>query len=219
VSGPSGAGGHGQQAFVHRWAGPDGDDAFATVIALHGTGGDETSLVPLVRRVAPHARILGIRGRSSEEGVTRYFRRFDALRYDQDHLRSEATALAAFVRGAVAAAGDGDEPVVAIGYSNGANIALAAALLEPGIFSSLALLRPVQPLDDPPRPDLRGTEIALHFGTADPYYPAGSMLPEMLTTLGAAVEPVTLPAGHALVQDDVTSLAAWYAAHVGPPHP
>lgn len=219
MSRPPDPGGRAEHGFVHRWAGPDGAGAFGTVVALHGTGGDETSLVPLVRRVAPDARILGIRGRSSEEGVTRYFRRFGALRYDQGHLRSEAEALAAFVRDAVDAAGGTHEPVVAIGYSNGANIALVAALLEPGTFSGLALLRAVQPLEDPPRPDLAGTAITLHLGTADPYYQAGSVLPELLTSLGASVEAVTLTAGHELVQDDVTTLARWYAAHAAQAHP
>lgn len=200
----------GAPAFRHRWDGPAAGTGYGTVVALHGTGGDEASLLPLLQRVAPRARVLGVRGRSDDEGVTRYFRRYDALRYDQAHLRSEAAALAAFVTDAVAANGSDAGRVVAVGYSNGANIALATALLHPGTFDGLALLRPVAALEAPPEPDLGDTAWLLHFGAHDPYEPAGRALPETLRRLGAEVRAVTLDAGHGLTPEDLAGLRAWY---------
>ena len=182
---------------------------------LHGTGGDETSLLGLGRVVAPDHLLIGVRGRSNEEGVTRYFRRYDALRYDQEHLASEARALARFVASAATQRGVETLPRAALGYSNGANIALAAQLLVPGTFGALALLRAVQPFEQPPAGDLRGTEALVLLGRNDPYRAAGSGLAALLRGAGASVEDDVLDAGHNLTEEDVARLAAWFAALEG----
>jgi phospholipase/carboxylesterase len=162
--------------------------------------------------VAPDHLLVGVRGRSNEEGVTRYFRRFDALRYDQDHLAAEGAALALFVRAAVTRYGGEGLRRAALGYSNGANIALATQLLSPSTFGALALLRAVQPFERPPVADLGGTEVLLLLGRDDPYRAAGQGLPSLLEKAGASVEQDVLDAGHNLTQEDVARLAAWFAA-------
>lgn len=199
--------------WVHTVQPPERGPAHGVLFLLHGTGGDETSLLDLAGVVAPDRLLVGVRGRSEEEGVTRYFRRFDALHYDQQHLASEARALAAFIRTAAERYAPPGLARAALGYSNGANMALAAELLDPTTFTALALLRPVQPFDRPPEPTLRALDVLLHFGRADPYRTGGQELPAYLEGLGAHVEDAVLEAGHALTHEDVARLAAWFAAH------
>ncbi|HKI59204.1 MAG TPA: hypothetical protein VKA00_08320 [Trueperaceae bacterium] len=197
-------------AFRHALVPPANGRSRGVLFLLHGTGGDETSLLELGRAVAPDRLLVGVRGRSDEEGVTRFFRRFHALRYDQEHLAAEADALAEFT---LAAAGRYDVaglPRAALGYSNGANIALAAQLRAPGTFGEMALLRAVQPFDAPPSPSLAGLTTLLLLGSEDPYLPAGRPLPGFLEGLGADVEHAVLAAGHALTFEDVGRLTAWF---------
>ncbi|MEJ2667206.1 MAG: alpha/beta hydrolase [Deinococcales bacterium] len=203
--------GNAAMAFRHAVAEPAANSPAGVLFLLHGTGGDETSLLELGRAVAPNHVLIGVRGRSDEEGVTRFFRRFDALRYDQAHLASEADALATFTLRAAEHYLAADMPRAALGYSNGANVALAAELRAPGTFQRMALLRPVQPFTTPPAPDLTGLAALLLFGAADPYLQAGQSLPALLASLGATVEHAVLPAGHALNREDLVRARAWFA--------
>lgn len=197
-------------AFHHLVVPPPSGISRGVLFLLHGTGGDETSLLELGRAVAPDRLLVGVRGRSDEEGVTRFFRRFDALRYDQEHLAAEADALAAFTVAAAERHDVADLPRAALGYSNGANIALAAQLRAPGTFTEMALLRAVQPFEAPPSPSLGGCSALLLLGSQDPYLPAGQALPGFLEGLGAEVRHAVLAAGHALTYEDVGRLTAWF---------
>lgn len=197
-------------AFRHVVEPPASGIRRGVLFLLHGTGGDETSLLELGRAVAPDRLLVGVRGRSEEEGAVRFFRRFDALRYDQEHLAGEADALAAFVAAVAEGVGATALPAAALGYSNGANIALATQLRAPGTFAETALLRPVQPFDAPPEPDLTGLAALILQGSGDPYLAAGRSLPAFLRGLGAEVEHAVLPAGHALTFGDVGRLTDWF---------
>src|SRR5690606_21428093 len=84
--------------FVHRFHTPDAPDDH-TVVVLHGSGGNEADLMPFAHRMAPHATILGVRGRATEEGSARWFRRITMTTFDQGDIRAEAEAFAAFVDG------------------------------------------------------------------------------------------------------------------------
>lgn len=183
-----------------------------TLLLLHGTGGDEHQLTGLARQVAPSAGLLGVRGRSLDEGFPRFFRRFDAVTYDQPQLASEADALAAFAAAASQRYGIEPGTLIALGYSNGANIALATLLRNPGAFAGAALLRPVMALAEPPSPDLSGTPVLVLSGQRDPYSAhAGDITPHLLNC-GATVEEHVLPAGHELSERDLVLLDDWLAA-------
>jgi phospholipase/carboxylesterase len=106
--------------FVHRFNRPKEPDG-TTLVLLHGSGGNEADLMPIARRIAPRSALLGVRGRATEEGTYRWFRRLDATTFDQADIRSEAEAFSAFVEGAVTGYGLDPDRLVFLGYSNGAN--------------------------------------------------------------------------------------------------
>ena len=196
--------------FVHRFHRPQNPDG-STLVLLHGTGGNEADLMPLAHRIAPRATLLGVRGRSTEEGVNRWFRRFDATRYDQQDISFESMAFAAFVAEAVKGYGLDHARMAFIGYSNGANILAAVFQLRPGSVRTAILLRGLQPLEDPPAPDLTGTRVLMLTGAEDPY---GRLAPPLETALRAAGAEVTaqvLAAGHELTGEDASLAARWLA--------
>lgn len=194
--------------WVHRFVEGTGD---LTLLLLHGTGGDETQLLALGRAALPTANLLGVRGRSLEEGSPRFFRRYTPTRYDQAHLKAEADALAQFVQDAADLYDLDPARVVALGYSNGANIALASLVRHPGTYAGAALLRPVMALENPPLTNLNGRAVLVLHGAQDSFLPLAEPVVPYLEAQGAAVQEVRLDAGHALTPEDTRLTKAWLA--------
>jgi phospholipase/carboxylesterase len=194
--------------FIHRFNRPADPDG-ATLVLLHGTGGNEADLMPMARRAAPQATLLGVRGRANEEGSNRWFRRLDAPAFDQADIRGEAEAFAAFVEGAVTGYGVDPDRLVFAGYSNGANFLAAVMQLHPAIVHQAILMRAVQPLEHPPTADLSHMQVLLLDGRDDTFAPAPSTLAEDLAARGAAVDATMLAAGHELTAADVREAARW----------
>jgi len=181
-----------------------------TLLLLHGTGADERSLMPLAGQLSPDDAVLAVRGRSLEEGAPRFFRRFSAVEYDQDHLASEADALAAFVADATAAYELEPATVVALGFSNGANIGLATAVRNPGVLAGAVLLRPVMALEEPyPDVDLTGWPALVAHGLTDPFLPYAERVVPYLRALDAVVTEIRSPAGHELIRPDIQAARDW----------
>src|SRR5690606_9075823 len=124
--------------FVHRIHQPDDPDG-STLVLLHGTGGNENDLMPFARKAAPRATLLGLRGRSTEEGIQRWFRRFDLKQFDQADIQFEAQAFEAFVEGAAAAYDIDLNRTAFIGNSNGANLLAAFMRLHPHVVRTAVL--------------------------------------------------------------------------------
>ena len=196
--------------FVHRIFVPPEPDG-STLVLLHGSGGNETSLLALGRHAAPNATLLALRGRSVEEGSPRWFRRFPDG-FDQADIRAEAEAFAAFMQGAVPAYGLDLERTIFIGHSNGANFLAAAIMLHPGLVRFAALLRPIQVLDAMPAEKLRGTSALIVTGDRDAFQEGGRALEATLRDLDADVANVTLAAGHQLAAQDGPAIARWRAS-------
>jgi phospholipase/carboxylesterase len=194
--------------FIHRLNRPEELDG-TTLVLLHGTSGSEADLMPIARRIAPRSTLLGVRGRSIEEGTNRWFRRLDASTFDQADIRSEAAAFAAFVEGAVAGYGFDPDRLVFLGYSNGANFLAAVIQLRPGLVRRAVLLRAMQALENPPAADLADTGVLVLAGRDDPYGPEGAKLADALVSRGARVALKELPAGHALTGADAVEASAW----------
>ncbi len=190
-------------SFVHRFE-PAADASRPPLLLLHGTGGDENDLIDLGRLVAPGAALLSPRGKVLEGGSLRFFRRLAEGVFDEDDVRKRANELADFIGEARQAYGL--PAPVALGFSNGANIAAATLLLRPEALSGAVLLRAMVPLAEPPAADLSGKPVLILSGSMDAMIPApnAGKLAASLRSLGAAVQHRTLPAGHGLSQADVT---------------
>ena len=194
--------------FVHRFNRPKEPDG-TTLVLLHGSGGNEADLMPIARRIAPRSTLLGVRGRATEEGTNRWFRRLDAATFDQADIRSEAEAFAAFVECAVTGYGLDPRKLVFLGYSNGANFLAAVIQLRPGHVRRAALLRGIQVLENPPAADLSDTSLLVLSGRDDPYALNGTELADTLMTRGARVDLRELSAGHELAGADVIETSEW----------
>ena len=194
--------------FVHRFEPGTAPDR-PPVLLLHGTGGDETGLLELGRAVAPGSPLLSPRGKVLEQGMPRFFRRLAEGVFDEADLRRRAHELADFI--AAARTAYGLPAPVALGFSNGANIAAAVLLLRPEALAGAVLLRAMVPLAVAPAADLEGKPILLLSGAMDPIVPAANAarLAAMLEGEGAALRHQTLPAGHGLSQADMSIMKDW----------
>jgi len=179
------------------------------ILLLHGTGGDENDLLPLGRTVAPGAALLSPRGRVLEGGMPRFFRRLAEGVFDEEDVRRRAHELADFVQDARDAYRL-DTPI-ALGFSNGANIAAAVLQLRPEVLAGAVLLRAMVPLKDVPDANLDGKPVLILSGATDPIVPAenAARLAAILKGAGAIVDHRTLPAGHGLTQADVMITKTW----------
>src|SRR5262249_25501268 len=140
--------------FIHRFepAPPGGTDA--TLLLLHGTGGNENDLLPVGRAVAPHSALLSPRGRVLAHGMPRFFRRLAEGAFDHEDLVARTHELADFVAEAAKRYGFDAKRVIAAGFSNGANIAGSLMLLRPETLAGAILLRPMVPFEPKTPPDL-----------------------------------------------------------------
>ena len=201
-------------SFTHRFV-PATEPGRRPLLLLHGTGGDENDLLPLGRTLAPAAALLSPRGKVLENGMPRFFRRFAEGVLDEEDVKTRAGELAEFVTEARDAYGL-DAPI-AVGFSNGANVAAAMLLLRPEVLAGAALLRAMVPLSAPPPADLGGKPVLILSGDMDPMVPAenAGRLAAMLREAGAAVTHQTVPAGHGLSQGEIGLLARWLATVAG----
>jgi phospholipase/carboxylesterase len=195
--------------FVHRWV-PGAADK--TVLLLHGTGGDENDLLGLGRMIAPDASFLSPRGKVLERGMPRFFRRLSEGVFDLDDLRLRTHELADWISDAALEYGFDRAGLVALGYSNGANIAASMLLLRPESIANAGLLRAMLPFEPDALPDLSKKRILMSNGKHDPIIPMASSarLAEIFRASGAEVTFNAGNGGHGLEQNDIDQAHAWY---------
>jgi phospholipase/carboxylesterase len=182
----------------HVFLPADDPAAGPPLLLLHGTGGNEYDLLPLRDRLSPGAAVLSVRGTVLENGMPRFFRRISEGVFDEEDLRRRADELAEFVVQASAAYGIADRSLVALGFSNGANIASALLLQRPGLLAGAVLLAAMVPYAEPPAADLAGTMVIISNGDRDPMIAAGvtQELASQLQERGAEVIELPHPGGH-----------------------
>jgi predicted esterase len=202
--------------FIHVFE-PASKPGAPTLLLLHGTGGNEHDLLAVGRRLDPSAALLSPRGKVLEGGVAaRFFARRGMGNLDLDDLRLRGAELAQWIGDASSHYGRDPGRVIALGYSNGANIAVELLFRHGGVLRGAALLRPMLPY----RPDaplsLSGTDVLIASGDADPYSSPQQIeeLAELLVAGGAEVQVSRQPVGHELTQGDLDALAAWIQPHV-----
>jgi len=181
------------------------------LLLLHGTGGNEDDLISLGQTLAPGAPLLSPRGQVLENGMPRFFRRVAEGVFDLNDLRFRARELAEFLAGAREKYRLGEVPPIAVGFSNGANIAAALLLLHPGSLSAALLLRPMVPLVPEPLPALDEVRVLIVAGRGDPIVsPSQSQaLADLLEKAGAEVTLHWSNAGHGLTREDLETGEGW----------
>jgi len=199
---------------IHRFV-PGATLAAPTILALHGTGGNEHDLVPLARMVSADSAVLSPRGQVLEHGMPRFFRRLAEGVFDLEDLRARTADLAAFVAAAARRYGFDPSRVVALGYSNGANIAASLMLSHPDVLAGGILLRAMVPFEPETVPSLGGAHVLLSAGRFDQMIPAAqtARLAELLRQGGADVTLNWFDAGHALLPREMEGAARWFGEH------
>lgn len=188
------------------------------VLTLHGTGGDEREIAALGAALVPGAAVLSPRGRVSEGGANRWFRRLREGVFDVDDVIARAHELAAFVTAARERYDLVGRPLIATGFSNGANIALATALLHPEALPRVVAFSGMHPFGDRepdavPGESAAGVELLLLNGDHDPMAPAASVaqLEQFASARGASVTRRSRPGGHGIDQGELAAAQDWLA--------
>src|SRR5438874_9710439 len=166
---PSGTAMRPQPDFIHEFVRGKSE---RTLLLLHGPGGNERDLIPLGHDLDPNASLLSPRGKVLENGMPRYFRRLAEGVFDLEDLKKRTHELADFVVSAVAHYKIDIENMIAVGYSNGANIAASLLLLRPELLSAAILFRAMVPLIPETEPDLDSVRVWIGAGSNDPIVPA-----------------------------------------------
>lgn len=210
--------------FFHRFD-PGRDPNAPLILALHGTGGDERSLLPIISRLAPTAPVLAPRGNVVEaDGLPRFFRRFPVdpstgrgspaypYVFDDHDVAARTAELAAFVEVARGRYGVAQRPLVAMGFSNGANIGAALLLLRPGLLHAAVLFAPMPVLSHPPRARLDDTAVFIGGGRADAVATPAHVeqVASTLTDAGAAVEVHIGDGGHEVPVTVLRAAVDWF---------
>jgi predicted esterase len=199
----------GELSFEHVFK-PSPQPSAPTLVLLHGTGGDEHDMLPL-GGLMPGANLLSPRGQVLERGMPRFFRRLAEGVFDVEDVARRAGELADFISASAVHYGFDAARVVALGYSNGANIASAVMLLRPGVLRGGVLLRAMVPLEPDPLPSINGTRVLISNGETDPIVSAAETdrLARLLQRAGADVEVHWQPTGHQLMPGDFAVAKTW----------
>jgi phospholipase/carboxylesterase len=203
-----------QLGFTHRFipSGGGNDKAALTLLLLHGTGGNEDDLLPLGRELDLNAGLISPRGKILEAGrIPRFFRRLAEGIFDIEDLKFRTHELAGFVEKASKVYGFDARKVVAVGYSNGANIAASMLLLTPQTLSGAILFRAMVPLTPDNLPDLSDKHIFMSSGLRDPIATKqeAETLSGLLKQARAVVDLQWQDSGHELTQDDIQAAKEW----------
>ena len=188
---------------ARRTEGRRGASLFLT---FHGTGGSEEQFHGLAEQLMPGSHVVSPRGDVSEMGAARYFRRTGEGVYDMDDLAMRTRAMADFIEEEKQRTGA--DRVLALGYSNGANILASVAFVRPDLVDQLVLMHPLIPWTPEPQPGLKGRRVLVTAGERDPICPAPltRSLAEYFDAQGAVVDLVWHPGGHEIRQDELVAI-------------
>ena len=203
--------------FIHKFIPSESleDNNSLTLLLLHGTGGNENDLVPIAKILEiKNAAILSPRGKVLENGMPRFFRRLAEGVFDIEDLKFRTNELADFIHNASKVYTLNLNRIMAIGYSNGANIAASILLLRPEILSSAILFRPMIPLVPDTLPNLSSKHILISAGAHDPIIPRYQTeeLFDLLKKVEARVSIQWQNSGHELTQRDVVAASEWVSS-------
>jgi predicted esterase len=203
--------------FVHRYMPPGPGGLPVTLLLLHGTGGDETSLLPIAAEVAPRTEVLSPRGQTVIENMRRFFPVTDGGHLDPDELGYRTAEVASFVQEAAHSYGFDARRVVALGYSNGAAMAASLLLLRPRLLAGAVVLRPPLPPAPQRLPDLYDRPILIAGGRRDELVSPSDAerLAEVFRSARADVTLRMEDAGHKLRPAEMREIKRWLVENFG----
>lgn len=194
---------------------PGGGPQAPVLLALHGTGGSEDSMADFARQLKDDAAVLAPRGLVVEGPHARWFRRLGEGVFDVDDVELQADRLADFVLHAQETYGLGGRRLFAVGFSNGANMALALATRHPELLAGVVAFSGMYPYADRDLPTgVSGLAALLLNGHDDPMAPQPSVarLEEQLRRKGATVDRRTRAGGHGVTEDELQTARDWLEA-------
>ena len=182
-------------------------------LTFHGTGGDEHQFHGLAAQLASGAHVISPHGDVSEHGAARFFRRTGEGVYDMADLAERTQAMARFI--IQQKQRTGADRVMAMGFSNGANILASVMLTHPQIVDEAALLHPLIPWQPAPQPGLAGRRVLVAAGRRDPICPPDltRQLNRYLAAQGAELTEYWSEGGHGIDQPEVQAIAAFFGPH------
>lgn len=188
------------------------DEAKSTLLLLHGTGGNEESLIGLAKEIDDTANILSVRGNVLEHGMPRFFRRLAEGVFDIEDLIIRTKELNEFLNEASQQYGFDRQRIVAIGYSNGANIAASLLFHYEDVLAGAILHHPMVPRRGIELPKLSAIPVFIGAGTNDPMCTAQESedLEALLSSAGATVTTNWFDFGHQLTIPEVHAAKEWY---------
>lgn len=180
-----------------------------TVLLLHGSGGDETDLIPIGSAVAPGAALFSPLGKVVQQGARRFFSYPGPEGFDPVEVRQRVDELADWL----ASMPVDPKTLYALGYSNGASMAAATLLLRPDAIAGACLFRARAAVTPDPLPNLNGAPVLICAGQHDPIVPAAGAehLAQILTAAGARVDLAIQNADHDLTPADFSLAKQWFA--------
>ncbi len=187
------------------------------LLLLHGTGGNEHDLLPLGRTLSPGSALLSPRGKVNERGAARFFARLAEGVFDSTEVAQRTDELADFITAAAERHQIDVSRLLAVGFSNGANIAATLLLIRPIVLGGAVLIRPMVVIDRPAAPNsLTGKRVLLLSGDQDPLVPLDHprRLAAHLRAGGAEVNLETFPASHTLTRNDIAAAQSWLTSPV-----
>lgn len=188
-----------------------------TLLLLHGTGGDEQDLLPIAKEFGNDFNILSLRGNVSENSMPRFFKRLGMGIFDEQDLTFRTHEMVDFIKGLVEKENFDSTKIIALGYSNGANIAGSTLVLYPDFLAGAILYRPMQPFKkiDSALQNSTNTPVFMSNGVMDPTINQADRVSfvSILKTAGFNVANHSLSAGHALTREDLRLSVDWYQQH------
>lgn len=155
--------------------------------------------------------MLSPRGKVLEDGMARFFRRLARGVFDEADLALQTNDLAAFVDAAAKAYHFPKSRLVAVGFSNGANIATSLLLRHRNKLAGAILLRGMVPFVPEAPVDLKRAPVLVSSGLDDPIVGTDEV-EELADIFRAANADLTLhweKTGHNLSQGDVLMAFDW----------
>ncbi|KMM38399.1 alpha/beta hydrolase [Guptibacillus hwajinpoensis] len=190
----------------------EGNTELPVLLLLHGTGGTEEDLLPLAELIAPEHSVLSVRGNVSENGMPRFFKRLSEGVFDEEDLIERTHELNSFIDDSADQYGFDRTNVIAIGYSNGANIAASLLFHDKNALRGAILHHPMVPLRSIELPDLSEKHIFIGAGENDPICSSDETreLKQLLDNAGAEVTVHWETSGHQLTQSEAMKAAEWF---------